>query len=262
MQRAHVDFAGMNSGKMQSLIDDLKTAQHTIAGFAGEFSAPLAAQGISTASVHQAAPWTADQVSSLSERLKELRDHERTTPDVPGGPTPAAPASSTPSAANPGTGGGTAPSGTTPGGNAPGGTPPADAGKPGQHGTVPARAAGTGAATAGGYPGGSGGPAGAATPPVPRPLPRRMQPRHTLPQRTPPRRTKRRRPPGTSPRPRSRGRAFPIGCGMTSSVTRRSRSSLRRSWPPPARPVSRHSSRPSPRAGRRTSRPRRRRGGR
>jgi hypothetical protein len=125
MQHAHVDFAGMNPGKMRSLIDDLKTAQQTIAGFAGEFSAPLAAQGVSTATIHQAAHWTADQVSSLSERLKELRDHERTTPDVPVGTTPTAPAHTTPSAANPG------------GGTAPDGTPPAGAGKPGQHGTVP-----------------------------------------------------------------------------------------------------------------------------
>jgi hypothetical protein len=148
MQHARADFAGMNSGKMQSLIDDLKTAQHTIAGFAGEFSAPLAAQGISTATVHQAAHWTADQVSSLGERLKELREHERTTPDVPGGPTPAAPAGTTPSAANPGTGGGTAPGGSTPGGNAPGGNAPG-----------------------GNAPGGSGDPAGAATLPVPAPPP-------------------------------------------------------------------------------------------
>lgn len=191
MQHAHVDFAGMNPGKMQSLIDDLKTAQHTIVGFAGEFSAPLAAQGISTGTVHQAAHWTADQVSRLGERLRELRDQERTTPEVPGGPTSTAPASTTPSATNPGTGGGTTPGGTTPGGTAPGGTtpvgttpggtPPAGAGNPGHHGAVPAGAAGAGtagagtagagAATASGYPGGDGGQAGAATPSVPAPPP-------------------------------------------------------------------------------------------
>jgi hypothetical protein len=169
MQHAHVEFAGMNPGKMQSLIDDLKTAEHTIAGFAGEFSAPLAAQGISTATVHQAARWTADQVSRLGERLKELRDQERTTPAVPGGPTPTLPGGTIPTVP-----GGTAPSPANPGAGAnPGG--PA---QPGQHATTPAGAAGgshgggsgaagTGAATVGGYPGGGGDAAGAATPYVP-----------------------------------------------------------------------------------------------
>jgi hypothetical protein len=184
MQHAYVEFTGMNPEKMQSLIDDLKTAQHTITGFAGEFSAPLAAQGISTATIHQAAHWTADQVSDLSERLRELRDQERTTPAMPGGPTPTLPGGTMPTVP-----GGTVPAGVNPGGPATGtpagvnpggpatGTPhgvnpggpatgtPHGVNPGGQHGTVPAGVNPGGPATGSPHPAGPGQPSQHGTTP-------------------------------------------------------------------------------------------------
>jgi len=61
------DVVGINPEKMQALIGELKAAHGAIAAFAGEFSAPLSALGISVNAVHQSEHWTSDQISKLTE---------------------------------------------------------------------------------------------------------------------------------------------------------------------------------------------------
>jgi len=73
------DVVGINPEKMQALIGELKAAHRVIAAFAGEFSAPLSALGISVNAVHQSEHWTSDQVSKLTERLQKFRDEIVTT---------------------------------------------------------------------------------------------------------------------------------------------------------------------------------------
>ena len=58
------DVVGIHPEKMQALIGELKAAHRVIAAFAGEFSAPLSALGISVNTVHQSEHWTSDQVRS------------------------------------------------------------------------------------------------------------------------------------------------------------------------------------------------------
>jgi len=126
-------FVGMNPEKMQSLIGELRTAQHGIAAFAGEFSAPLSAQGISIGTVHQAEHWTADQISELTERLQKIREDEHTVPPRMGG-QPGAQGVSPGSTTGSGTSSGPGTSGTGSGAGsdsaAPGGGYPSGVGAP------------------------------------------------------------------------------------------------------------------------------------
>jgi hypothetical protein len=62
------DVVGIHPEKMQALIGELKAVHRVIAAFAGEFSAPLSALGISVNPVHQSEHWTSDQVSKLTWR--------------------------------------------------------------------------------------------------------------------------------------------------------------------------------------------------
>ncbi|HEY2443377.1 MAG TPA: hypothetical protein VGI31_09610 [Streptosporangiaceae bacterium] len=78
------DLVGMDPDKMQALINELKSTQHTIAAFTAEFAAPLSAQGISLNTVHQAEHWTTDQVTKLTERLQKLHEAGHTVPPMAG----------------------------------------------------------------------------------------------------------------------------------------------------------------------------------
>lgn len=154
-------FAGMDPDKMRALIREIRAAHHAIGAFAGEFTAPLSAAGISMSTVHQAEHWTHDQISMLTERLEKLEHDEHTSPNHPTGPH------TTP---NQGTGPHTTPNrGTGPHTTPSQGTGPANTGTGTTGSTAPtgtAASGGTGGsaapAAAGGAAYGAGAPAGAA----------------------------------------------------------------------------------------------------
>ena len=141
------DAVGINPEKMQALIKELKAAHHAIAAFAGEFSAPLSAQGISVRTVHQAEHWTADQVSKLAERLRKFREGEQ---PPAAGSTPGAPGGSA------GAGGTTGAAGPVPAGTGAGAGSVTGAGT--GTGTGIGAGAGSGTGAGAGYPSGGGTP--------------------------------------------------------------------------------------------------------
>jgi hypothetical protein len=150
-----LDIVGINPEKMQALIGELKAAHHVIAAFAGEFSTPLSALGISLNAVHQSEHWTSDQVSKLTERLQKFRDDEYSLPPrqaaAPGDP------GSTGSTGTGGTGGTGSTGGTGAGGS--GGT--RSAGGTGSGGGT--GSAGGATRTGRGHPGQAGADAGGGT---------------------------------------------------------------------------------------------------
>ena len=164
------DVVGIHPEKMQALIGELKAAHRVIAAFAGEFSAPLSALGVSVNTVHQSEHWTSDQVSKLTERLRKFRNDEYSLPprqaSAPGDLSSPGSVGSTDAASGTGASGSTGAGGST--GAAAGGGGTGGGGASGTGGAGRTGSAG-GAAHAGrGHPGhagaaaGSGNDAGAA----------------------------------------------------------------------------------------------------